>query len=135
MAVRFYLSPLVGTGVGGDTYRARAQDRYREVCIRVGEVALQASPAKFSALIPSDSVGAPREPWTICEIDLPDFAELDADTELALLSRRTSLDALPTAATDAALTKFGLSRDGADATLLQVTRRVMRLLEQTAEVR
>lgn len=127
MPVRYYLSPILGTGQRGNSFRALAQDHFQASVVR-------GIPCTYSALIPTLANGALRETWTLCTIDLPDFAILDADVSLGLVGRKSLLNNPPTQATDDALAKFGLVRDPSDATLLQVLRRLMKSLNPVADV-
>lgn len=64
--IRYYLSPVIGTGVRGDPYRAKAADYG----------------LPHVAVIPSDVDGAPLFVWTVAFVNAPDHAPLLADATL-----------------------------------------------------
>lgn len=63
---RFYLSPVIGTGVKGDPFRAKIADTGHS----------------YAALIPSKSDGTPASSWCLVVAGGIDHTDLDADTAI-----------------------------------------------------
>lgn len=96
MAVRYVLTPIIGTGVMGDSYRPDLDG----ALIQGGRY-----------FIASNVNGTPRFGWALCEIDAADWTGLDASTKVAALDALTDTTVLTTqqrTRLQAAITKLGV---------------------------
>lgn len=64
--IRYYVCPIVGTGLPGDSYRPKVQDYPHR----------STAPA-----ILDDGTGKPAKTWCIVKVEADDFTAIDADPE------------------------------------------------------
>ena len=79
MADRYYICPIVGSGSGGNPFRAKVADA---LGVR-----------RVSAVIKSGLDGKPVHRWTVARVDADDFSAVEAMTKVFRLGSKAQLAA------------------------------------------